>query len=202
MIRPQLRPFRLAIVATLGALTLLLAAYGGGGSPSASTTSTTSSSGTSSTTTTTTTQPTVAACKTGQLSVTAGMSSGAAGTIGQVLLFDNVSSTLCLIHAFPGVAGLDANGNQLTQATRILSNGTPFTGSAASLPTIQLAPGATASALVEGSDVPTGNATSCVSYPALLVTPPNALQSVKVTATLPGCSGLRVTPVVAGTAGM
>ena len=37
---------------------------------------------------------------------------------------------------------------------------------------------------------------------ALLVTPPNALQSVKVTATLPGCSGLRVTPVVAGTAGM
>jgi Protein of unknown function (DUF4232) len=191
----------MAMVATLGALTLLLAACGGGGSPSASTTSTTSSSGTSSTTTTTT-QPTLAACKTGQLSVTAGMSSGAAGTIGQVVLFENVSSTLCLFHAFPGVAGLDANGNQLTQATRILGNGTPFTGSAASLPTIQLAPGATASALVEGSDVPTGNATSCVSYPALLVTPPNALQSVKVVATLPGCSGLRVTPVVAGTAGM
>lgn len=202
MIRPHFSPIRLAIVGTLGALTLLLAACGGG-SPSSSTTTTTSSgSSSTATSSTSTTQPTLAACKTGQLSVTAGMSSGAAGTIGQVLLFQNVSSTLCLLHAFPGVAGLDVNGNQLTQASRILSNGTPFTGSAASLPTIQLAPGQTASSLVEGSDVPTGNATSCVSYPALLVTPPNALQSVHVTATLPGCSGLRVTPIVAGTAGM
>jgi hypothetical protein len=129
------------------------------------------------------------------------MSSGAAGTIGQVLLFDNVSNKTCLLHAFPGVAGLDSAGNQIAQATREV-NLTPFTGSTASLPTTQLAPGSTASALVLGSDVPVGAATSCVTYAALLVTPPNAVQSVHVNASLPGCSGLRVGPVYPGTTGM
>ena len=191
---------RLGIVVALGALALILAACGGG-TPSGTPKSTTTTSSAPSPTTSTTTQPTTLACATAQLQVTAGMSSGAAGTIGQVILFTNVSSALCLLHAFPGVAGLDANGNQLTQATRIL-NGAPFSGSAASLPTIQLAPGSTASAFVEGSDVPSGAATSCVTYAALLVTPPNTSQSIHVAASLPGCSGLRVTPVVSGTAGM
>jgi hypothetical protein len=128
------------------------------------------------------------------------MSSGAAGTIGQVILFENSSTVTCLLHGFPGVAGLDNAGNQIVQATREV-NQVPFTGSAASLPTVQLAPGNTASASVLASDVPTGNNTSCVSYPALLVTPPNALQSVRVTAAMPGCNGLRVGPVYPGTTG-
>jgi hypothetical protein len=168
---------------------------------------------TSSTTTTTTTttappnsstsstQPTLSACTTAQLSVTAGLNSGAAGTIGQVLLFQNTSTTTCLLHAFPGVAGLNSSGAQIVQATREV-NQAPFSGSAASLPTIQLTPGSTGSALVLGSDVPEGAATSCVTYAALLVTPPNALQSVRVDVSLPGCSGLRVGPVYPGTTGM
>ena len=129
--------------------------------------------------------------------MTAGMGSGAAGTIGQVLLFENTSSSTCQLHAFPGVAGLDNAGNQIAQATRELDN-TPFTGSTTSLPTVTLAPGQTASAIVFGSDVPTGTATSCVTYAALLVTPPNAFQSVKVNAQMPGCAGLRVSPVYPG----
>lgn len=133
--------------------------------------------------------------------MTAGESNGAAGTIGQVILFKNVSGTSCVLHAFPGVAGLDSSGNQIAQATRVV-NLAPFTGSTASLPTVTLAPGDTASALVFGSDVPTGTATSCVNYAALLVTPPNAFQSVRVTTTLPGCAGLRVGPVYSGTTGM
>ena len=133
--------------------------------------------------------------------MTAGQSNGAAGTIGQVILFKNTSTTSCQLHAFPGVAGLDSSGNQLVQASRVV-NLAPFTGSTASLPTVTLAPGDTASALVYGSDVPTGTATSCVTYAALLVTPPNAFQSVRVAATMPGCSGLRVGPVYSGTTGM
>ncbi len=128
------------------------------------------------------------------------MSSGAAGTIGQVLLFQNTSSATCLLHGFPGVAGLDNAGNQIVQASRVVNNA-PFTGSTSSLPTVTLAPGSTASALVLASDVPEGAATSCVTYAALLVTPPNALQSVRVNASMPGCNGLRVGPVYTGTTG-
>jgi hypothetical protein len=172
------------------------------GTPSASQTTTSSPSGTTrpTATTTSTTQPSNPNCTTAELQVSAGMSSGAAGTIGQVILFENSSTVTCLLHAFPGVAGLDNAGNQIVQATRVV-NQVPFTGSAASLPTVQLAPGNTASALVLASDVPTGANTSCVTYAALLVTPPNALQSVRVGASMPGCAGLRVGPVYPGTTG-
>jgi hypothetical protein len=129
------------------------------------------------------------------------MGSGAAGTIGQVVLFENTSTTTCLLHAFPGVAGLDAAGNQVVQATREV-NLVPFSGSTSTLPTVQLTSGSTASALVFGSDVPVGAATSCVTYAGLLVTPPNAFQSVHVDVTMPGCAGLRVGPVYPGTTGM
>ncbi len=163
--------------------------------PSRSTSSTTAAS------TTSTTAPSGPAnCSSAQLAVTAGMASGAAGTISQVILFANTSSSTCLLHAFPGVAGLDNAGNQIVQATREVNNA-PFSGSTASLPTLTLAPGQTASAIVFASDVPTGSATSCVTYAALLVTPPNAFQSVKVNAQMPGCAGLRVGPVYAGTGG-
>jgi hypothetical protein len=184
------------------ALTLGLAACGTSAPQSQSTTSTTSksppSAGTS--TSSSTTLPGPRPCATAQLSVTPGLSSGAAGTIGQIILFENSSSSPCLLHGFPGVAGLDNSGHQVVQATRAL-NGAPISGSASSLPTVQLAPGDMASALVLSSDVPEGSATTCSTYAALLVTPPNAFQSVRVNASLPGCAGLRVGPVYRGTTG-
>ncbi len=172
------------------------------GSPSASppTTSTTSPRTTTTSSSTTTTASGPHNCTTAELQVSAGPSSGAAGTIGQVVLFENTSSSSCLLHGFPGVAGLDSAGHQVAQATREL-NGAAFTGSTASLPTVTLATGQTASATVFGSDVPVGSAPSCTTYSALLVTPPNAFQSVQLTAQVPGCSGLRVSPVYAGTGG-
>ena len=169
------------------------------GSPSTTTSSSTTTTAAHSTTSTTQSGP--GNCTTAELSVTLGLNSGAAGTIGQVLLFENRSTLTCLLHGFPGVAGLDNVGNQIAQATRVV-NEVPFTGSTASLPTVTLAPGATASALVLTSDVPRGGATSCVSYSGLLVTPPNALQSVQLTVSLPGCDGLRVGPAYSGTTGM
>jgi hypothetical protein len=170
------------------------------GAPSANSTATTTTSTVSSTTTTASTQPSTPNCTTAELQVTAGMGSGAAGTIGQVILFANSGTTACLLHGFPGVAGLDNAGNQIVQASRELNNA-PFTGSESSLPTVQLAPGDTASALVLSSDVPTGSATSCVTYASLLVTPPNATQSVHLSVQMPGCAGLRVGPVSTGTSG-
>jgi hypothetical protein len=200
------------VVLAIASLTVLLASCSSTPSTSHSTTTSTTSRHSTTTTTqagattttqagaTTTTQTGPANCTPAQLAVTAGMAQGAAGTIGQVILFQNTSTSTCVLHGFPGVAGLDNVGNQIAQASRVV-NQVPFTGSTASLPTVQLAPGDTASALVLSTDVPMGTATSCLTYGGLLVTPPNTFQSVRLNAMLPGCSGLRTGPVYSGTTG-
>ncbi len=135
-------------------------------------------------------------CRLSELSVTPGQSNGAAGSITVPVLFKNISQRTCSLQGYPGVAGLNAAGQQVTQAVR-----TPFTH-VGPPSAISLAPGQTASAPVQGSDVPVGTATTCVSYPKLLVTPPGETHSQQVVVTLPGCNGLRVGPVVAGTMGI
>ncbi len=104
-----------------------------------------------------------------------------------------MGSSSCTIGGYPGVAGLDATGHQLTQAQRTLSG---YLGGATSVSSFQLGPGQTASALVEGTSVPSGSQSSCTSYASLLVTPPNNTQSVIVHVSLPACSGLQVHPTV------
>jgi hypothetical protein len=129
--------------------------------------------------------------------VTPGQGSGAAGTIHATLLFKNTGSRTCQLQGYPGVAGLNTAGQQVTQAVR-----TPGpNGSNGSL-AVTLTPGATVSASVSGTDVPTGTTTACATYPSLLVTPPGETHSTVVVVSLPGCSGLKVYPVVAGTSGI
>ncbi|HET9691534.1 MAG TPA: DUF4232 domain-containing protein [Acidimicrobiales bacterium] len=131
------------------------------------------------------------------LAIAVGQSEGAAGTIGVPLSFTNTGSTTCVLGGYPGVALLDASGAQAVQAARTGSPGSP----------VRLAPGAEASALLTGSDVPSGSATSCPSYPAALVTPPGSTSSEHVSLTadggkgLPGCSTPQIRPVVAGSGG-
>ena len=80
--------------------------------------------------------------------------------------------------------------------------------------TVMLEPGQDASATVEGSDNPVGEPPhpSCLSYPALLVTPPDTTRSVVLsgvgrqgpafrTEGFPGCSPIVITPVVPGSSG-
>jgi hypothetical protein len=130
------------------------------------------------------------------------MASSAAGHQGVVLLFVNNGSTSCVLYGYPGAAGLNEGGAQVVQAQRTL---TGMMGGLApgvtALPRITLAPGQTASAVVEGTDVPSGTETSCPTYPSLLVTAPNAKASVTIRFALPGCSGLQVHPAVPGTSG-
>jgi Protein of unknown function (DUF4232) len=57
-----------------------------------------------STGTTTTGGPAPAACPTRSLSVKAGLSQGAAGSIYQVLDFSNISDVTCTLYGFPGVS--------------------------------------------------------------------------------------------------
>ncbi len=152
--------------------------------------------------TTTTTGAQTSACADGQIMVSAGTSGAGLGHEGQVLLFTNVSSSPCTLTGYPGVAGLDAQGAQVVQAVRTPMGylGGLLTGSTTP-PTVVLAPAAVASALAEGTDNPTNGATSCPTYPSLLVTAPDLTVSVRVAAGLPGCSPIEVHPVVPGTTG-
>lgn len=102
---------------------------------------------------------------------------------------------------YPGVAGLNAAGHQVIQATRTLNGYMQVLPAGQSPPVVTLTPGGSASAFVEGTDVPVGPATSCPNYPELLVTPPNTTQSLTINASMPGCSPIQVHPVVPGTTG-
>jgi hypothetical protein len=154
---------------------------------------------------TTTTKPAgdaFPACRNSQISVSATGGGAGLGHEDQVIVFTNRSQSGCNLSGYPGVAGLDAQGNQVVQAERTLNG---YLGGlengAKTYPIVALTPGESASATVEGTDVPVGTATSCPTYPALLVTPPNLTVSVRIAAGLPGCSPLQIHPVVSGSTG-
>jgi hypothetical protein len=194
----------------VGVLSVLASACSSGSPSSTTTTTTTTTTSTTTstvpglpTTSTTATTPTSSAlCAGPSVGVSGKMASAAAGHQGIVLLFINNGSTSCVLYGYPGAAGLNASGAQVAQAQRTL---TGMMGGLApgvtALPRITLAPGQSASAVVEGTDVPSGTETSCPTYSSLLVTAPNAKVSVPIPLSLPGCSGLQVHPVVPGTSG-
>ena len=190
-------------LAALGLASLCLLASACSSNSNSTTTTTTTPPIPSTTSTTSPATATATALCTGpNVGVSGTMASAAAGHQGVVLLFVNHGATNCVLYGYPGVAGLDAGGAQAVQAQRTL---TGMMGGLApgvtTLPRITLAPGQTASAVVEGTDVPSGTETSCPTYPSLLVTAPNTKVSVTVPQSLPGCSGLQVHPVVPGTSG-
>lgn len=133
----------------------------------------------------------------------AGQSGAGLGHVALPLLFTNDGTATCTLSGYPGVAALDSSGAQVAQAQRTpqgyLGGLEGYSGGP--LPVVSLAPGQTASAMVEGTDNPAGTATSCVTYAALLVTAPDTTTSVRVDSALPGCSALEVHPVVEGTSG-
>jgi hypothetical protein len=208
----------------VGVLCLLASACSTGGpSKSASGTTTTVHpkravtiiTGNTTSTTTTTTTPasvtpsTTAAAAGAGVPLCAGASVGvsgkeapaAAGHLGVILLFVNDGTASCVLYGYPGVAGLNAGGAQLVQARRSPSGMLGGLGPGnTTIPRVTLSAGQTASAVVEGTDVPTGTE-PCASYPSLLVTPPNTRESVRIPWALPGCQPIQVHPVVPGTSG-
>jgi Domain of unknown function (DUF4232) len=127
---------------------------------------------------------------------------GALGHSSVVVLFKDTSARSCTLTAYPGVAGVGANGHQVVQARRTPSG---YLGGLApqntTPPTVLLSPATAASATVEGTDVRTGTRTSCPVLDGLLVTPPGTSLTVRVPAAPGDCSGLQVHPVVPGDTG-
>ena len=118
-----------------------------------------------------------------------------------MLVFKNASATTCTLRDYPGVALLDAGGRQAAQAVRTMGGYVRVLPPGAGRPIVTLASGQSASAIVEGSDVPVGNQSGCPSYPKLLVTPPNTTRSVTIDIAMPGCVPVQVHPTVPGTKG-
>jgi Protein of unknown function (DUF4232) len=130
-------------------------------------------------------------CTQAQLTATTG-GSAMEGVAVLAIVFTNNSTNACQVSGYPGVAGLDASGNQAAQATRQPGLATP---------TITLAPGSSVSALVKTAAV--NSAPNCEFAGGLAVTPPNTSTTVKLTDPpdkLNTCA-LTVTPVVSGTNG-
>ncbi len=138
-------------------------------------------------------------CTTAQLKISWKGIPGGLSHAALVVLFENTGSR-CALRGYPGIDGIDADGN-VTAQSRETPNGylggpdTPGEPAA-----VDLAPGQTASALLEGSSGPLAGDPACPHYEALLVTPPGETHSVGLSTEFSLCY-LEVHPVVTGTTG-
>jgi Protein of unknown function (DUF4232) len=142
-------------------------------------------------------------CTAAQLTVwiEAAPGGASAGHNGEVLEFRNAAGSICTLTGYPGVAGANLAGADLfdvARSPRGRYGGLPAGSDAR--PVLTLGHGATASAVVEWSTVPTGGDTSCPSFPRTLVTAPNITVTRSFAVALSGCE-LTVHPVVSGMAG-
>jgi hypothetical protein len=140
------------------------------------------------------------ACTSPQLAITLGESQQVMDQPAIAVIFTNTSDAPCTLYGYPGVAGLDTRGHQITQAYRTSQ---VYEGGAPTGPTrVTLASGGQASALIGGSANPVNGQTACpADYAAVLVTPPGATGSTALPIDFPSCPGLAVTPVVPGPTG-
>src|SRR5512146_43973 len=126
-------------------------------------------------------------CATRDLSVKAGASQGAAGSLYQVLEFTNISSVACTLFGYPGVAL--AGGTPVTQVGAAASRST-----AAAATVVTLQPGQTASTLLR--------ITQALNYPKskcsptqttfLQIYPPNQTTPTYVSYSSTGCASTSV----------
>jgi hypothetical protein len=181
-----------------------------GGGPGSGTGSVAALSGPTTTTTPATPAPATtgtgpAACTLAQLTISVSNVDRADAGMGHsssALLFRNVGATTCRLRGYPTVAALDAHGRTVETAAASLRG---YMGgldpSATKPPTVNLAPGQAASALVEALNAnPDGRA--CRPFPALRVTPPGVTGSHTVGwGAASGCAHLEVHPFVPGASG-
>jgi len=137
-------------------------------------------------------------CANVDLTVAVGESGAGLGHVSSTIVFTNGSDHPCTMSGYPEVTGVDGAGREMTHALQTLSG---YMGGSYTTVAVLLGPGGRASALVEGTDVPTGTATTCPVNPRLLVTAPDQTDSHVLVVSMPGCSPLQVHPVVAGATG-
>jgi hypothetical protein len=126
---------------------------------------------------------TVAACATSQLRIWYALpASGAAGSSYFPLEFTNTGTTGCSLDGYPGVSGVNADGDQL---------GSPATWDAVITPAaVTLAPGGTAHVILQVTDVSNYSPGICEPTAAtgLRVYPPNQTASVVLPYSFEACA--------------
>ncbi len=137
-----------------------------------------------------------AACADGQLRVgTAPVSSGLSH-YGLLLVFTNIGRSSCTVTGYPGADGV--SGAQVAAIPRTLRG--YLGGVSGRRPVIVLAPGAAATALLEGNSAcVTGDAPHM--FTTLRVTPPGSHLTTELSFRLADCQGIAVHPVVPGRTG-
>jgi hypothetical protein len=139
-------------------------------------------------------------CKDSQLRVREGRADAAAGHIGFRLRFHNSGSAPCTLRGYPGAAGLNKHGRQVVQAKRTKRGMLGGLKPGHKIPTVLLRPGRVATAVIEGTDVPT-QGHHCRTLHGLLVTPPNDTAAVYLKHAPPDCDGIQIHPVIKGKTG-
>jgi hypothetical protein len=148
-------------------------------------------------------------CGAADLRITTEAAGAAAGHSSLVLLFTNSGSASCFVQGYPGVA-VRLPGGRVYNAVRAMTG--YMGGDAAPSPVqVRLAPGVTASALIEWLHFPQDGSASvtaadCAGDRAgrLLVTAPDQTASTTLAPPAPVspiCWGFEVHPIVAGSAG-
>lgn len=197
-----MNPNRIRNIGLLAAPLAALALLGGCGSdetgtaesspaPATTTTTATSTSSTSAaapstthTDHTQTTPPTASnpeGCTIGELNVTLGQPSGAAGSVELPVVFTNTGGRTCTLDGFPGVSYVTgASGNEVGAAADRSGSGSPVT----------LAPGSAATSLVRATNVENYPADQCgvTDVSGLRVYPPNSYDAVFLPYPTKGCS--------------
>lgn len=152
------------------------------------------------------TNSSVAACANGQLKVTTDSAGASAGHTGLIVVLTNTGHSSCQVEGYPGASVTDHSGTAVVlSANRQLAgymggqNGAPLR--------IVLAPGATASTVLEWLDAPTdGSAPVGANCPGmdqgkLLITPPNTKTAQVFAAPANLCADFEVHPLVPGSSG-
>jgi hypothetical protein len=139
-------------------------------------------------------------CQSGDIQVTEQAGQGAMGHVSLLLVFQNTGGSTCVLRDYPGAELTGQAGTAALNAKRTLSGHLGGAVGLAKPPTVVLAPGGDASAVLEWSDVQTGAGCAMQNPVSLLVTPPNTTQTSTLSIS-PGtqvCSGLEVHPVLKG----
>lgn len=138
-------------------------------------------------------------CAGGALSVQETSPDSSLGHRAYVFVFTNKGSKTCTVSGYPGAAVAGTSGKVVLNAQRSLVG---YEGGVTKVTTVTLAPGASASAVIEW-DVsgPAGSACPGAAGGHLLITPPNTTTTSKFALPNDLCGDFQTHPVVAGTGG-
>jgi len=137
-------------------------------------------------------------CSLRQLTVSVMDGLAGAGHSSSVILVRNRGPSMCHLEGYPEIRFF--NGGR-TEAAVAIETPTGFTGglpTGAPLSSVELHSGEVASAVMEGTDIPTGGATACPSFHDYTITLPGIAGVVHINRETGSCSGLYVHPMVIG----